>query len=261
MFGGQSRPFGGTATTTASGGFGANTQTSAFGSSGFGAGSGGFGTTSNTATSGGLFGGKPAGGFGTTGNQGGSIFGGATTSSPATNTGTGFGATSGNSGFGASGTALAGEVPASQGTANPTFSPFTEKDAGSSNTSNYQSISFMAPYQKYSFEELRVADYEHGRRYGNASGQPGAFGSFSGFGQQGSTGFGTAAASSSPFGGSTPATSGFGTQNQAQSTGFGASTSSNPLFGATKPSTGLFGQTASTPQSTGFGGTANTGGF
>ncbi|EFE30806.1 uncharacterized protein ARB_02296 [Trichophyton benhamiae CBS 112371] len=257
LFGGQNRPFGSTSTTTG-GGFGSNTQTSAFGSSGFGTGTSGFGSTSNTGTGGGIFGSKPSGGFGSTGNQTGSIFGGTSTSSPATNTGTGFGATTAASGFGGSGTALAGEVPPSQGTANPTFSPFTEKDPGSSNTSNYQSISFMTPYQKYSFEELRVADYEQGRRYGNASGQPGAFGSFSGFGQ-GSSGFGTTAASSSPFGGSTTATSGFGTQNQTQNTGFGSNTS-NPLFGATKPATGIFGQTGSTP-STGFGTTGTTGGF
>ncbi|KAM5470643.1 hypothetical protein MauCBS54593_003684 [Microsporum audouinii] len=259
LFGGQNRPFGSTNTTTG-GGFGSNTQTSAFGSSGFGTGNSGFGTASNTGTGGGLFGSKPSGGFGSTGNQTGSIFGGASTSSPATNTGTGFGAASSGSGFGASGTALAGEVPPSQGTANPTFSPFTEKDPGSSNTSNYQSISFMTPYQKYSFEELRVADYEQGRRYGNASGQPGAFGSFTGFGQQGSSGFGNTAASSSPFGAPTTATSGFGTQNQTQNTGFGTNTSTNPLFGATKPSTGLFGQTTTTP-STGFGTSGTTGGF
>ncbi|KAF1849740.1 uncharacterized protein K460DRAFT_360590 [Cucurbitaria berberidis CBS 394.84] len=43
-------------------------------------------------------------------------------------------------------------------------------------TQHYQAITFQQPYQKYSLEELRVADYDQGRRFGNQNGQAGAFG-------------------------------------------------------------------------------------
>lgn len=132
----------------------------------------------------------------------------------------------------------------------------------------------MDPYQKFSFDELRLADYQQGRRFGNGSGQAGAFGTSAfggtgGFGgqQQASTGFGT-----STFGAATSAPSGFGGQTQATS-GFG-STPSNPLFGGSKPAgamfggaggtsgtsqPGLFGTTTGTTG--GFGGTGTGGGF
>jgi len=111
-------------------------------------------------------------------------------------------------------------------------------------------------------------DYNQGRRFGNGSGQAGAFGNTNfgggfgaqnnntGFGQSGSnTGgglFGQPAASSSPFGASQPAQAGFGT--------------GGGLFGAqqNKPAaTGLFGPTTSAQPSTGLFGTAgnSTGGF
>ena len=122
-------------------------------------------------------------------------------------------------------------------------------------------------------QELRLADYNQGRRFGNASGQPAAFGqtNFGGFGQPQNTtgGFGqtagntggglfgqSATTSSSPFGTTQPAQSGFGTGN----TGGG-------LFGQ-KPATsgGLFGQgnaASTSQQSGGMFGTAGgtTGGF
>jgi nuclear pore complex protein Nup98-Nup96 len=138
-------------------------------------------------------------------------------------------------------------------------------------TNHYQSISFMQPYSKYCFEELRLGDYQQGRRFGNGSGQAGAFGTSafggSGFGQQQqSTGFGN---TSSPFGGGTSAPSTFG---QTQTTGGFGSTASNPLFGAAKPATPMFGGNTSTATSQpslfggatatsgGFGNTSNTGG-
>ena len=120
-------------------------------------------------------------------------------------------------------------------------------------------------------KELRQADYNQGRRYGNANGQPGAFGAntgFGGFGQQpSSNSFGTANASSgtglfgnqpastaSPFGGAQTAASGFGGTN-----------SGGGLFGTTasKPANSLFGPTnaTSSQQSGGIFGTAGQSGF
>lgn len=128
----------------------------------------------------------------------------------------------------------------------------------------------MQPYNKWSFEELRLADYQQGRRFGNASNQAGGFGApafgntTGGFGQQNTTstpgGFG---ATATPFGAAaTSAPSGFGSTQTAG--GFG-STGTNSLFsGAAKPANSLFGG-GSTPASTSgslFGGATQTaGGF
>ncbi|KAF7717991.1 Nucleoporin NUP145 [Penicillium ucsense] len=262
--------FGG-AQNTRPGGFGTNTNTGStlFGSttpntgSGFGTGTG-FGTTPTTTpsfggsanTNTGLFGAnKPATGFGAS-NTGGTGFGSSGT--------TGFGAGATSTGFGGTGTAFQGSQ-ACEGTGGTPFSAFTEKDQTSSATNHYQSISFMQPYSKFSFEELRLADYQQGRRFGNASGQPGgfgapAFGSSTGFGgQQASTGFGGA------FGGSaaTSAPSGFGAT---QTTGgFGAGTTGgNSLFSANKPATSLFNTNTAAPAQTGnslFNSSNTTGGF
>ena len=119
---------------------------------------------------------------------------------------------------------------------------------------------------------MRLADYNQGRRYGNGSGQAGAFGTNTGFGgfggQSTGSGFGNNNAQGSglfgqantaaPFGGGQTATTGFGSSNTGglfgskPSGGFGA-TSSQPTTG------GLFG---SSNQSTGFGAQNNTtGGF
>ncbi|KAI1909930.1 hypothetical protein LOZ39_004266 [Ophidiomyces ophidiicola] len=246
IFGGQNKGFGNTS-ATGSTMFGSGTN--AFGNTGFGTGGSFGGTGSNTGTGATMFGSTPANtqstGFGA--GTGGSIFGGGTSTT------TGFG---GSAGFG-SGTALGGAVPPASGTANPPFNAFEEKEPSSSVTCHYQSISCMQPYQKYSFEELRAADYDQGRRYGNASGQAGAFGSaaFGGF-QQPASGFGSQ--TSTPFGAASSAPSAFG---QTASAGFGSTTSNNPLFGATKPATSLFGQ-AATSQPSAFGTTTSgSGGF
>lgn len=136
---------------------------------------------------------------------------------------------------------------------------------------HYQSISFMQPYNRFSPEELRLADYQAGRQFGNGSGQAGAFGSSAfggttgGFGSQqnNATGFG---ASTTPFGGaatSTPAT-GFGATQTAG--GFGASTNNtagSSLFGgANKPATSMFGggTGGATQGSSLFGGNTASGG-
>ena len=119
----------------------------------------------------------------------------------------------------------------------------------------------MQPYQKYSFEELRAGDYNQGRRYGNGSGQAGAFGTPAfgggGFGQQNtSTAFGS---TTTPFGGGgTSAPAAFG-QTQTSNNAFG-STTSNPLFGATKPNS-VFTGTSAPAQSGLFGNTAGAGNF
>ena len=234
--------FGNTNTNNAStgfgastGGFGSNANNSAFGNnSGTAGGFSGFGNTANKSAFGSgssattLFG---QGGSGTTG---------------------GFGANTGNA-FGGSGTALGQNIPPSQGTAVVPFQPTNEKD--NAGTIAYQSISFMEPYNKYSPEELRLADYNGGRQFGNGAGQPaGGFGSsgFGGFGSNNNTtgGFGASnTASNNLFGGNTTSASGgFGSNSSnAFSSGGGG------LFGQNKPTTGggLFGQQASTNTSTG----------
>lgn len=263
--GNQNRTTGfGTNTNTGQNLFGANTTpntgtTSGFGSTGFGSTTGGttgFGSSTNPST-GGIFGNKGTG-FGTS-NTGGT-FGPSGT--------TGFGTGAATTGFGGTGTAFQG-AQTCEGTGGTPFNPFTEKDQNSTATNHYQSISFMQPYSKFSFEELRLADYQQGRRFGNASGQPGGFGapafsSSTGFGgQQASTGFGT---STTPFGGATTtsAPTGFGTTQTTSAFG-NSQTGTNPLFGA-KPATSMFGGATQTPAQTGsmFGGgtTTNTpGGF
>lgn len=274
--------FGAPASTAGGGMFGstntASTGTGAFG--GFGANSntnsntsapGGFGSSTNTG--GGMFGSQNKPAFGAGASTGGSLFGGGATSG-------GFG-TSSTGGFGNTSGSTFGAQPAqaqtqNQGTAATPFSAYTEKDTGTNTNSHYQSITFQQPYQNFSFEELRAADYNAGRRYGNSNGQAGAFGTSTGFG-----GFGqTPSANTGATGafGSAPSTTGggmFGAQNQTQqsstpafgqqpaSTGFGAG---GGLFG-NKPAAGnLFGSTpaASGQQTGGLFGTSSgtgTGGF
>jgi len=267
---GAAKPSGfGTSTTSSGGGLFGSSNTATAGTSGFG----GFGQTPAASTSG--FGG---------GNTGSSLFGGnkttgfgGTTSTPAFGGGAstgGFGSTTGGA-FGApASTALSGGAGECQGTGSVAFQAYVEKEPNStSNQQNsFQSISFQAPYQKFSPEELRLADYTQGRRYGNQSGQPGAFGAtnFTSFGSNSQTpasGFGgaTSTTGSNMFGGG----SGFGAPQQ-QTSGFGgaATATGGGLFGAAKPATGLFGaqQPAAQPAGGlfgggGFGGGAASGGF
>ncbi|OAP59690.1 hypothetical protein AYL99_06988 [Fonsecaea erecta] len=237
--------FGSTTTNTGGGLFGSSNTNSGFGSTGgFGSNNNAF--ASNTGGTGFNFGGasKPA-------------FGSSTNSTPlfgqggAGTTG-GFGSTSSPFGAAGSGTALSNQpVPPSEGTLSTPYAPTLEKEAAGL-SSNYQSINFMPPYQKYSFEELRLADYNAGRRYGNATGQAGGFGqnTFGGFGAN-NAGFGSST-NASPFG-PTTTSSGFGSNTA--TAGFG----STGLFG-TKPAGGnLFGQQSSAAPSTGLFGTSNTG--
>lgn len=208
------------------------------------------------------------------GNTGGGFGAGA-----ATNTTTNaFGASTG--GFGSSNTAS----QPNNGTASTPFTAFSEKDGTSGTaTQQYQTITFQQPYQNYSLEELRVADYNQGRRYGNQNGQAGAFGQSTGFGGFGSNN--TTASTTSAFGSNTNTGGGlFGGANTntntnttsafGQNTGgaFGSTNNSTAggLFGQNKPATGgLFGSSTTTPATGATGGlfgggasnTGTTGGF
>lgn len=276
-----SKPFGSSTTGGGlfGGGGGGATGGSTFG--GFGASntnntSSGFGAGASAGTS--LFGGanKPAFGGGATTNTGGGLFGGGSTGGFGSNTTSGGFGSGATGGFGA-----AGANTTNNGTASTPFQAHTEKD-GTSATQHYQTITFQQPYQNFSLEELRLADYNQGRRYGNSNGQGGAFGqgsTFGGFGANNNTSTNTTSAFGSTntntggglFGGGGSTTNTAGGFGQAAG-GFGANNNTNTgggLFGA-KPATGggLFGgsNTASTGTTGGglFGGgstTNTTGGF
>lgn len=264
------KPFG--STTTSGGGlFGSGTSTA--GSAGFG----GFGTTANNTptgfgsgnTGGGIFGAqnKPTFGASATGTTG--LFG----SGTGTSTGAGFGSnTTTAPGFGSSNSAFGSnsQPQPNNGTASTPFQPFTEKDASSQ--SLYQTITFQPPYTNYSLEELRLADYNQGKRYGNQNGQAGAFGQSTGFGGFGSTntnpntntGFGSnnATTTGGSLFGSSNTNTGFGASNT--NTGFGGgSTGSTGLFGQKPATGGLFGAPATSSQPSGglFGSTTGNTGF
>lgn len=75
----------------------------------------------------------------------------------------------------------AGSVPSgigymNTGTAFLPFTVFVERDAVLAVNSHYQSITFMEPYQAFSFEELRLADCRVDRGPANTSRQASAFG-------------------------------------------------------------------------------------
>lgn len=265
-FGAAKPAFG--ATSTAGGSlFGASTAT-AGGTGGFGG--GGFGSTTTPASTsfgatggGSLFGAnKPTGGFGstTTPAAGTSLFG--------SSGGGAFGSTSAG-GFGANNPGIGTNIGDAPGTAQVPFTATVEKEANQPQNSNsYQNILFMDPYTKWSADELRLADYNQGRRHGNATGG-GAFGVNS-FG--GGNAFGTnTTQQSTPFGSTTTASTGlFGAnQPQAATGGFGSTQpttgafgSGGNLFGANKPAAtgGMFGSGAtSQPAQSGglFGSTGN----
>ncbi|KAI2780990.1 nuclear protein 96-domain-containing protein [Daldinia loculata] len=274
---GSKPAFGG---TPSSGGlFGASTTST---SGGFG---GGFGSTNNASTSspfgGGSGGGtgasifgsnnnKPAFGTSNTGTAGTGIFGSGTTTNN-TGTSTGFGAFGSTSNAPTS-TAL-GPVGDPPGTGNLTnFQPLVEKESPASSAQNsFQNILFLDPYKKWSAEELRLADYAAGRRFGGTSGT-GTFGVGSGFGafgtnNQPTNSFGTSNTTANTGGGlfsNASSSGGFGAQNNSGASGFGSNTGAGGgLFGANKPAAtgGLFASSAAPQpaQSGGVFGTGNTG--
>ncbi|KAI1777322.1 nuclear protein 96-domain-containing protein [Hypoxylon cercidicola] len=252
-------------TSTSGGGLFSGSTTSTAG--GFGAGSGGFGSTNNASTASPFSGGgsssifgnnasKPAFGAANTGTSGG-LFGSASSTNNAT-TSTGFGGF-GNASNNPTSTAL-GPVGDPPGTANITsFQPLVEKEGTAGSQNSFQNILFLDPYKKWSAEELRLADYAAGRRFGGTSGT-GTFGVGSGFGgfgsnNQTSNAFGTSNTNPSTntggsglFGSTSTTSNAFG-QNNTNTGGFGANTnSSGGIFGSKPAATGgLFGSTP-TPQ-------------
>ncbi|KAH9885546.1 nuclear protein 96-domain-containing protein [Xylariomycetidae sp. FL2044] len=254
--------FGGT--STGNNLFGASTTTSGGGFGGFGSNNNNNNnnaSTSNTfGSSGGLFGNnnsKPAFGASTTGTTGSGLFGsGNTNTNAGSTTFGGFGSTSNNP----TSTSLGGPVGDPPGTANVTnFQPVVEKESATSTAQNsFQNILFQDPYKKWSAEELRLADYVGGRRFGGAAGSN-TFGVGSGFG-----GFGSGNQTSNTFAATNTNTGMFGNNNNNTNsgTGFGQGNSTtnttfgSGLFGANKPatSTGAFGSTStSQPASSGTG--------
>ncbi|GMK55427.1 hypothetical protein CspeluHIS016_0204830 [Cutaneotrichosporon spelunceum] len=251
LFGASNNPGGG----FGSGGFGSNTATNSFGARpSFGAtGTSTFGGTGNT--SGGLFGSNTNtnNAFGSNNASSGGLFG----SRPS-----GFGGGTSTFGSGSTGGFNTNNAQAVQpsnqvhlwsnqppppipqtGTAAPPYQPTWQRDPpqslGKENPANlFHMITAMEPYRGGSFEELRMLDYQQGRKEPTAQAQPAT------------TGFGQPAA---PFGMASNTTNTFGQPAASTST-----------FGAAKPG-GLFGST-STPasgfgtSSGGFGAQANTGG-
>ncbi|KAL9090599.1 MAG: hypothetical protein Q9159_001846 [Coniocarpon cinnabarinum] len=285
LFGGNNnRPsFGASGSTTGQSLFGNNSNNNT--GSGFGSG-GGFGSNSNTGFgssntgsgggSGGLFGNtsnNTSSGFGSSSNNtaGGGLFGGGN----ANNASSGF---SGNTGGFGSGGFGANQAPGQNpGTGSvPNFAPYSEKEG--TTTANFFSLGFQQPFSGWSFDELRMQDYDQGRKYGNQNGQGGAFGTSSGFGGTSTTnnafGGGSNGFGSSTFGSTQNNTSGF---NQQNSSGFGSGSTAGGLFGqqnkpslfgasttatSSQPSGGLFGTSNNTTSNTGGGlfGSSNAGG-
>lgn len=282
-------PFGGASASTGGGIFGAsgntgnssgfvNSGTSAFGapatSSAFGANnsaSGGMFGSTNNASPFGASNSTNAGGFGASntgtlafgsGTTGGGLFG---SSAAKPGFGGGFGTPTNNSvtPFGAAGSTFGGSATdpnVNNGTAGTPFTPYSEKDGNV--TLFYQNLACMPEYKNFSFEELRLKDYEQNRRYGTGNPAPaGGFGaSGSAFGQQNNTsafgantgsGFGL---NTSAFGANntnaTGGTSAFGAP--ANNTPFGAS--NNTAFGANN-NTSAFGAANNTNSP--FGGANN----
>ncbi|CAJ2505062.1 Uu.00g124560.m01.CDS01 [Anthostomella pinea] len=241
--------FGGTSTSTSGGfgGFGVTNNNNASTSSPFGGGGGAgsslFGNTN-----------KPAFGTTTTGTTGGLFGSGGNTTTSTPSTFGGFGNTTNNPASTALGPV--GDPPGTAGITN--FQPIVEKESTTSSAQNsFQNILFQDPYKKWSAEELRLADYAGGRRYGGASGS--TFGVGTGFGSFGS---GNQPQATNTFG-STNTNTGGGALFGSGSTGFGQTNSNaGGLFGATTSqpaqpaqSGSLFGATGTT----GFGNTGNTG--
>lgn len=211
---------------------------------------------------------KPSFATNTSTTGAGSMFGNTTSSPFGGNNTTGFGSTAAS--------AAGAPLPDPPGTAVAAFNPFTEKEGTSSMSNSFQNILFQEPYKRYSAEELRLADYNQGRQFGNGpAGAAGAFGASSGFGGSGfgantNTGFGGGNAGGGLFGGAQNTTStGFGAQNTANNNNsFGG----GGLFSQKPAATGgLFGNTATSQpaqtgglfsnNATGFGGNAGTSAF
>src|SRR5690606_5915010 len=129
------------------------------------------------------------------------------------------------------------------GTAVVPFSPTVEKEPNNPSQSNsFQNILFMDAYKKWSADELRLVDYNQGRKSGGVGGT-GAFGGSTfggtGFGSNTSTGFGSNTGTGL-FGSNQQSSTGFGSTNT-NTGGFG---SGGGLFGSKPAGGGLFGNTS-----------------
>lgn len=239
-----SSPFGQQQNPPAGGGFGASTSGTSSG--GFG---GAWGAVQNNnqpaqpafgSSGSNAFGAKPAGGlFGQPQPQ--------QQQQPAAGGAFGQPATGGLFGGGLSASQTGG-MP-SQGTSNPPYQAFVnnEKDASGGGSTNYQynTITCMPAYRAASVEELRVQDYNQGRKSGTQGPATGALG---GFGQPAST---------PAFGASSTGGGLFGQQPQQQQPQQQQPSFGGGLFGQSQNNQqpqqggGLFG---STPSTTGSGG-------
>ncbi|KAJ2729617.1 hypothetical protein IW152_005556 [Coemansia sp. BCRC 34962] len=224
---------------SSAGAFG-STSTGGGGGFGSGSGTGGFGSTS----------GATGGGFGSTGSAFGGgastgAFGGGTTTNAFGGFGqqqqqqqpaSGAGATSslfgGGGGFGSS-SAVGGFGAGATGTARAAFEPVVDISTTGKKDS-FRHICFMNAYKAFSPEELRLEDYEAGRKKADAPG-PAAAGARSGFGV-GSGGFGSSSAATTGGFGQTTTGGAFGSTSTG---GFGQSTGG---FGSTGGGGGGFGQ-------------------
>ncbi|KAL4076294.1 nucleoporin autopeptidase-domain-containing protein [Scleroderma citrinum] len=224
-------------TTTAASVFGAPKPATGFGAfgggtSGFGGGTNAFGSTNTTATTGtgtgtGMFGSNT----GTTGafGAGAGMFG---QNKPTT---TGFGTAAATPGQ--DGTA----APVSTGTASPPYNAFNEKDPSTNTNLQYQTITALPAYRGTSLEELRLQDYQQGRKTAGAFGQT----SFATPATQPVGMFGATTTqqptTSSIFGGGTTGAFGTNTAQQPTSSAFGgfgqqnqpAAGTGSSLFGGT----------------------------
>ncbi|KAI9253169.1 nucleoporin autopeptidase-domain-containing protein [Sporodiniella umbellata] len=229
------------------GGFGA-TGTSAFGSAqpaantgfggGFGANTGAnnsaFGAGANN-TGGGMFGQRPAtGAFGNTPTAG--AFGQPQQQTSAFGGGGGFGNATGSA-FGQPAGAT------NQGTAGADFAPTQDRDLTTGANNFFQTITAMPQYKEFSLEELRLQDYNQGRKTGASAG--GAFGqpaAVSAFGQPAASGgaFGQPAQNNSLFG--QPAQTGGAFGQPAQNNAFGAANNNTGGIFGQQTGTSAFGQ-------------------
>ncbi|KAI0832820.1 nucleoporin autopeptidase-domain-containing protein [Trametes gibbosa] len=259
----------GNTSNTGGGLFGPPKPATGFGAFGGGAGAGGTTAFGSTATA------TPA--FGSTGGT----FGNAA-AAPGTSTGTGlfgsqpstttnafgggglFGTNNTAGGFGAAATpSTDGGAPVTTGTANTPFTAFAEKDSvNPAITLQYQSITSMPQYRSASFEasvvELRLQDYQQGRKTAGAFGQA-SFGAPAQPAQPSTGLFGqpaAPAATGTTFGGfgntstaAQPATTGFGNFGQPANT---TNTTGGGIFG-TGGAFGQQNQQQQPQQPTGFG--------
>ncbi|QLL34219.1 hypothetical protein HG536_0G00760 [Torulaspora globosa] len=233
-----------------------------------------FGMSNSSNTSNGPFGKTVTGGV--TSNSSGSLFGNAALGS----SGSTVGSVSGNAG---------------SGTAIKSFAAYQEKDPTTGVVNVFQTISAMPEYRNFSIEELRMQDYQAGRKFPSANSN--VAGTVSPFGAQTTntnTGFGTignnnsmqlqsagsgglfgqrnTTSQDSPFGSLTSSNNTNNTSNTFGSGAFGANSNANTGFGNTSNSPfglnkpaggGLFGQSQNSgstgfgQQSTAFGGTGN----